>query len=76
MRCKHTDGIDWSHAVLDKRNGGWRVKCLSCGQTVVTGHYVSSVDVKKHTMIYGAKEHMSKKERLKRKKEEVNAERS
>ena len=64
MRCRHTDGIDWSHAVLDKKNGGWKVKCLSCGQTVVTGHYTSSVDMKKHTMIYGPKEHMSKKQRL------------
>ena len=64
MNCKHTDGFDWSHAVLDRKNGGWKVKCLSCGQTVVTGHYVSSVDVRKHTMIYGPKEHMSKKRRL------------
>ena len=64
MRCRHTDGFDWSHAVLDKKNVGWKVKCLSCGQTVVTGHYTSSVDMKKHTMIYGAKEHMSKKQRL------------
>ena len=64
MSCKHNEGFDWSHAVLDKKNGGWKVKCLSCGQTVVTGHYVSSVVVKKHTMIYGAKEHMSKKQRL------------
>ena len=64
MKCRHTDGFDWSRAVLDRKNGGWKVKCLSCGQTVVTGHYVSSVDVRKHTMIYGPKEHMSKKQRL------------
>lgn len=64
MRCKHNEGFDWSHAVLDKKNGGWKVKCLSCGQVVVTRHYMSSVDMKKHTMIYGAKEHMSKKQRL------------
>lgn len=71
MRCKHTEGFDWNHAVLDRRNGGWRVQCLACGETVVRRRLKSAREIEVATAIYGPKEHMSKKARLKLRRQEA-----
>ena len=76
MSCKHTDGFDWSHAELDRRNGGWKVECLSCRQSITVRRLASSAEIQRHVAIHGPKQHMSKKERLairRRQKELENA---
>ena len=70
MRCKHDEGFDWSHASLDRHSGGWKVRCLACGEVVVHRRLRSELVIERHTLLYGPKEHMSKKERLKKRRED------
>ncbi len=62
MRCKHNEGFDWSHARL--KNGGWEVKCLSCGETLIVRRLATPAEVQRSVLRNGPKVHKSKKERL------------
>lgn len=73
MSCKHTDGFDWSHAKLDMKNGGWKVKCLACGSLLTVRRLATPAEVQRSVLRNGPKVHKSKKERLALRREAKNA---
>lgn len=64
MTCSHKSGFDWTDAVLDRRNGGWEVTCLSCRKRVTVRRLATPESIRRQTEMRGPKVHMSKKERL------------
>ncbi len=64
MRCKHDEGFDWSDAELDKRNGGWKVRCNKCGEVLTLRRLATPESIQRDVRRNGPKVHMSKKERL------------
>lgn len=65
MGCRHEDGFDWSNAEYDAGNGGWKVRCICCGDILTVRRLATPEEIQRHVRKHGPKVHMSKKERLK-----------
>ncbi len=69
MSCRHDGGFDWTDAELDRRNGGWKVRCNTCGEVLTIRRLATPESIQRDVRRNGPKVHMSKKERLRRRRE-------